>query len=258
LLRVLNCAFAHPLKPEENAVMPLSGGIMQYGYQCGMIWGATLAAGAEAYRVLGPGPQAEIKAVIAAQRLVDAFRACSGEINCFDITDIDKSSSIMKMIFVFLIKGKTLGCISMSAKYARAAFNEITEAFSEKNIESPDPPVSCTAMLAQKTGLSDMQTVMAAGLAGGIGLCGGACGALGAAIWIWGIKSIREGANKLDYNDPRALDIIDRFLKCTGYKFECSEIVGRKFKNISDHAGYLRNGGCAEIIRILAATLSAE
>jgi len=31
-------------------------------------------------------------------------------------------------------------------------------------------------MLAQKMGLSDMQTVMAAGFAGGIGLSGGACG----------------------------------------------------------------------------------
>jgi len=26
--------------------MPLAGGIMQHGYQCGMIWGATLGAGA--------------------------------------------------------------------------------------------------------------------------------------------------------------------------------------------------------------------
>jgi hypothetical protein len=39
---------------------------MQHGYQCGMIWGATLAAGAQAYRLLGPGPQAETAAIIAA------------------------------------------------------------------------------------------------------------------------------------------------------------------------------------------------
>ena len=182
---------------------------MQHGYQCGMIWGATLAAGAEAYRLLGPGPQAETKAIIAAQKLVDAFHACSGEINCLEITDIDKSSSIMKMIFVFLIKGKTIGCLCMSAKYARAAFSEINATFSEKNIESPAPPVSCTAMLAQKMGLSDMRTVMASGLAGGIGLCGGACGALGAAIWIFGINSGREGSKEIEYNDSRVLNIID-------------------------------------------------
>ena len=55
--------------------MPFAGGIMQHGYQCGMIWGAALAAGAQAYRLFGPGPQAEAMAVIAAQWLVESFRA---------------------------------------------------------------------------------------------------------------------------------------------------------------------------------------
>jgi len=232
--------------------MPFAGGIMQHGYQCGMIWGAALAAGAQAYRLFGPGPQAETRAVIAAQRLVEAFRACSGEINCLEITDIDKSSSIMKMIFVFLIKGGTIGCMRMSAKYAQAAFSEINTALSEKHIEAPSPPVSCAAMLAQKMGASDLHTVMAAGFAGGIGLCGGACGALGAAIWIIGMNSIKERAGKINFKDPRALDAIDRFLKCTDFEFECSEIVGRRFENIGDHAGYLRDGGCSKIIEVLA------
>ena len=31
--------------------MPLAGGFMGYGYQCGMLWGAALAAGAQAYRL---------------------------------------------------------------------------------------------------------------------------------------------------------------------------------------------------------------
>ncbi len=237
--------------------MPLAGGIMQHGYQCGMIWGATLAAGAQAYRLLGPGPKAETMAVNATQRLVEAFRAYHGEINCLEITDMDKSSSVLKMIYVFLIKGGTIGCLRMSAKYAKAAFNEINFALSEKHIDAPSPPASCTAMLAQKMGLSDMQTVMAAGLAGGIGLCGGACGALGAAIWIFGMNSIKEGASKIGYKDPGALDIIDRFLNFTDYKFECSEIVGRKFENIDDHACYLRNGGCSKIIEVLATKCSA-
>lgn len=46
--------------------MPFAGGIMQRGYQCGMIWGAALAAGAEAHRLHGPGPQAETAAIMAA------------------------------------------------------------------------------------------------------------------------------------------------------------------------------------------------
>ena len=233
--------------------MPFAGGILQHGYQCGMIWGAVLAAGAQAYRTFGPGPQAETMGILAAQRLVDAFRSFHGEINCFEITDIDRSSSALKMLYVFLIKGKTIDCFRMSGKYARAAFNEINIAYSQKQIKAPSSPVSCTVMLAQKMGLSSMHAAMASGLAGGIGLSGGACGALGAAIWIFGMKRIRDGAGKIDYKDTGALEIIKTFLKCTDYEFECSEIAGRKFENIDDHADYLCDGGCAKLIQTLSA-----
>jgi hypothetical protein len=140
----------------------------------------------------------------------------------------------------------------MGARYAQEAFSEINTALSEKQIEAPSPPVSCAAMLAQKMGVSDMHTVMAAGFAGGIGLCGGACGALGAAIWIIGMNSSKEGVGKIDFKNPRAIDVIDRFMKCTDFEFECSEIVGRRFENIGDHAGYLHDGGCSKIIEVLA------
>ncbi len=252
LFHVLNRAFDHPLKLEERASMPFAGGIMQHGYQCGMIWGATLAAGARAYRLLGPGPQAETGAIIAAQRLVESFRALNNNINCLEITDIDKSSSTMQMIIYFLIKGGSIGCFRMAARYAPVAFSEINTALSEKHIEAPSAPVGCAAILAQKMGVSDMHTVMAAGFAGGIGLCGGACGALGTAIWIIGMNSLKEGVGKIEFKNPNALDAIDKFIKCTDYEFECSKIVGRKFENIDDHAGYLRDGGCSEIIELLA------
>jgi hypothetical protein len=224
---------------------------MQHGYQCGMIWGATLAAGAQAYRLFGPGPQAEAGAIMAAQRLVESFRAQNNHIDCLEITDLDKSSSTMQMIMYFLIKGGTIGCFRMAARYAPVAFDEIKTAFSEEQIEAPSPPVSCAAVLAQKMGASEMHTVMAAGLAGGIGLCGGACGALGAAIWLSGINSLAEG-EKIEFHSPKATAAVERFLKNSDYEFECSEIVGRKFENIDDHAGYLRAGGCAEIIEVLA------
>jgi hypothetical protein len=217
-----------------------------------MIWGAALAAGAQAYRLFGPGPQAETGAVMAAQRLVESFRAQNNNINCLEITDLEKPSN-MQVIIHFFIKGGAIGCFRMAARYAPAAFSEINTALSGEHIEAPNPPVSCAAMLAQKMGASEMHTVMAAGLAGGIGLCGGACGALGAAIWIMGMNSIKEGDGKIDFKNPKALDVIDRFMKCTGFKFECSKIVGRRFENIDDHAGYLRDGGCSEIIEVLAA-----
>ena len=182
---VLNRAFVNPLKEEEHATVPFAGGVMQHGYQCGLIWGAALAAGAQAYRGLGTGSRVEAKAVIAAQRLVESFRALNeNNVNCLEITEIDKSSSTMQMITYFLIKGGTIGCFRRAAKYAPAAFSVIDAALSDEDIEVPPAPVSCSAVLAKKMGASDMHATLAAGLAGGIGLSGGACGALGAAIWL--------------------------------------------------------------------------
>lgn len=240
------------MKVEENAAMPLAGGIMQHGYQCGMIWGATLAAGAQAFKLLGPGPLAEAKAIMAAQKLVESFRDSKHEINCSEITHTDKSSSNMQMIMYFLIKGGTIGCLRMAGKYAPAAYNDINSVLSENNTEVPSPPVSCTAILAEKMNLSEKHKTMIAGFAGGIGLCGGACGALGAAIWILTMNDSKDAKPKLEFNSPEALQLIEKFLKVSDYEFECSEIVGRKFESINDHADYIQKGGCSKIIDALA------
>lgn len=121
LLHVLNCAFDQPLPEEECAVMPLAGGIMQRGYQCGMIWGAALAAGAQAYRLLGEGPRAEALAVAAARKLIETFRAQNGATDCYDLTEIDDSSSTMQMVGYFLLKGGVVRCFAGAARYASAA-----------------------------------------------------------------------------------------------------------------------------------------
>lgn len=254
-MSVVDRSYDHPLKLEEEATASLAGGIMQYGYQCGMLWGATLAAGAQAYRLLGPGPQAETGATVAAQRLVESFRARNKHIDCLEITEVEwkpssKRSALMQ-ILKFFIKGGPIGCFSMAASYAPIAFSEINSALGEESIEVPDPPVSCAAVLAQRMGASEMHAAMAAGFAGGIGLSGGACGALGAAIWIIGINGRNEQAGNKVINS-RINDTIDRFIRSTDFEFECSKIVGRKFENVGDHAAYLCDGGCSKIIEVLA------
>jgi hypothetical protein len=236
--------------------MPLAGGLMGNGYQCGMLWGGALAAGAQAYRLYGPGPQAEAEAVSASQRLVEAFRARARHIDCAEITEMEwKATSKRRMatqVLKFFAKGGPIGCFRLAADYAQIAFDEIHVALSEKHVESLSGTVNCATMLARKMGASDMHTVMAAGLAGGIGLSGGACGALGAAIWLIGVQHGTEGAGKL-YENPLALAAIDRYLASADYEFECAKVVGKKFENIADHASYLRNGGCSNIIEALAA-----
>jgi len=251
VLRVLNEAYDERKQLEEKGSATLAGGIMQHGYQCGMIWGAVLAAGARAYELFGPGPEAETRAVMAAQKLVDEFQSCTGEINCLEITDLDNSSSALKMFYVFLIKGKTLSCMRLTGKFSSKAFDVINAVFSEENIEIQTAPVSCASELARKMGASEKHVVMAAGLAGGIGLCGGGCGALGTAIWL---MTMDKGLDtKMEFKDPKAMEMIEKaFLPNSDYEFECLDIIGRKFESIEDHSKFIREGGCAKLIDSLA------
>ncbi len=228
--------------------MPLAGGIMQYGYQCGMIWGAALAAGAEAHKRFGAGPKAEAAAIVASRKVVESFRALAKHINCLEITDIDRSATAWKMIKFFLIKGGTIHCFRMASKFSPTAYRAIEAGLAEAPDDAPAPPVSCAAEVARKMGASDLQVTMAAGFAGGIGLCGGACGALGAAIWM---ISLKDG--KADFKNPRAQQAIERFLKSADHEFECAKIVGRNFESVADHSDYIRGGGCAAIIGALTA-----
>ena len=251
LQHVLNQADGHPLTNEERASALLAGGIMQHGYQCGMIWGAALAVGAKAYRLYGAGPEAEMRTLNAARQLVSTFHKQNHEINCLEITEIDRSSTTMQMIVYFLIKGGTIHCFRMATKYAPDAFNDIDTTLAEPAATITSGPVSCAALLAKKLGSSDLHATMASGLAGGIGLCGGACGALATAIWLEAIRRLDQG-EKFAYRAPFAQEIIDKFLKCTDYEFECEKIVGRKFNDIPDHADFVCNGGCAKILETLA------
>ena len=249
---VLNEKYDRQSIDEESATMPLAGGIMQHGYQCGMIWGAAMAAGAQAFRLFGPGTEAECRAILASQRLVEAFNAQNKNINCMEITEIDKSSTGFALFMYFLVKGGSIGCFRRAAKYAPLAYDEINASFSEELKMIPAEPVSCVAIMAKKMGLSDKQRTMLAGLAGGIGLCGGACGALGAAIWVLSMRVSKEEDGKVDFDHPRANALIEKFLEYTDYEFECSKIVGKNFESVEDHSEYIKGGGCSELLDLLA------
>ena len=84
-MSVLDHAVDIPLTREGHASRHLAGGIVNHGYQCGMIWGGALFAGAQAYQLLGPRPQAETKAIMASKRVVESFHGFTkNRINCHD------------------------------------------------------------------------------------------------------------------------------------------------------------------------------
>jgi hypothetical protein len=251
LCNVVDRGFGYALETEEQAALYLAGGIAGCGYQCGQIWGAALAAGAQAFHLLGPGPRAEAAAVLASRRLIAAFRGRHKEINCRALTATDWKDS--KQVTRYMLKGGPARCFLMAGSYSPRAFREINAAFSEPLGETGCSPLSCTALLAQKAGQSDLHTVMAAGLAGGIGLSGGACGALGAALWM---IALRESMGSFEFDHPRIQALIDGFKRITDGEVDCALIAGRKFADVDDHAAYLRAGGCAAIIESLAAQVA--
>jgi hypothetical protein len=246
---VVDASLGYPLAIEEKASMPFAGGIANKGHQCGMLWGAALATGAQAHRLYGPGPQAQAEALVATQGLVEIYRGRTEQINCRDVTGLDMQTGNVPIMF--LLKGGPIYCFLLAARYARGAFAKINAAFSERQVESLAPPVSCAAMLAEKMGASELHTAMVAGFAGGIGLSGGACGVLGAAIWLTGLTEPAEPVG-ISYETTWVKDKIEQFLESSGDQFECANIVGRRFADISDHSEYLRAAGCADIIAALA------
>lgn len=255
---VVDGSFDNPLRLEEEASAPLAGGIMSRGFQCGMLWGASLAAGAEVYRRYGSGAQAEATAIMVSERLMETFRGrTKNEMNCTEITEVNLQEVKGFMpVLKRILKGGKIGpgaCFRLAAGYAQDAINAIDAALYEEPVETTSQPVSCAAVLAKKMGATEMHVVMASGFAGGISLSGGACGALGAAIWLTAMESHEEGASKLGYiNNPVYSAVIDRFVENTNCEFQCCEIVGRKFESIDDHAAYLHDGGCSQIIEALA------
>ena len=73
LFYLLNREFENPKETEERAADPLAGGILQKGHQCGMLWGTSLAVGAEAYRRFEDLDEAIGVAIIATRRIMNSF-----------------------------------------------------------------------------------------------------------------------------------------------------------------------------------------
>jgi hypothetical protein len=256
-IRELNRAFGQAMDAEERAVSPLMGGLKMQGYQCGALWGAALAAGAQAHRVMGPGPQAEAAALYLCQQLASGFLERSGSIDCDDLNDLEmKRMNPMGIFAHFFLKGGTVRCLKLCTGWSKLALETIQEGIEEPASEPPQAPVSCAAELARRVGATEQQVCMAAGLAGGIGLSGDACGALGAAVWLLAMRVSEEHevADVWDHEvfESRFEAMMARYLEAAEYNMECNEVVGRRFEDVHDHAVWVQGGGCSAIIDALA------
>jgi hypothetical protein len=253
-LYILNREFGYQKDAENRASDPLAGGLM-LGYQCGMLWGSTLAAGAESFRRYSDQRHATAKAITAAQHIVESYSKRTKSVNCRDVVGFDFSNKISEAKFMLssLPGGFTnIVCMNLADKWAPEAIQSAREGLDQELKDIPEQPLSCASEVAVKMGACNEEKIMVAGLAGGMGLSGNACGALGAAIWMSSLAWCRKNPGKSGYANPGTKEILKVFRKENSSEFLCSKISGQCFKTIRDHTEFVKNGGCSKLINILA------
>lgn len=236
---------------EERASDLLAGGLMSKGYQCGMLWGASLAAGNYAFRHYKDLNQSIMSAISISQYIINSFSKRSGCVNCLDFTKCKWNNPFS--IAKYFVTGRILKCLNFTANWAPVALDII-----HNNNQTATPDIStcfsCASEVIRKAGGTQKDTVLAAGFAGGIGLSGNACGALGAAIWYKTLRWCRKNPGKTPrfFNNPEITSLMEHFSLLTNNTMECRTICGKKFTNTAEHSDYIGKGGCQTIINTLA------
>ena len=253
---ILNHHFGNSEIEEEMASDLLAGGIALCGHQCGMVWGGALAIGTEAYRRYNDKDIATIAAINTTKKLVDSFCLRTHSANCSDITGTDWTKKLD--LSIFMLKTIATGfifspCFNLMNRWTPEAIEVVDKGFSEE-IALREPPLSCATELLKKMGATDKEALTVAGFAGGIGLSGNGCGALGAVIWykmlLWCRKN--PGKRVSMFNNPEAKRILEIFRSRTNSEMLCRKICGREFGSIEEHSGYICEGGCSKLLDTLA------
>ncbi len=260
-LYLLNRDFGHPMEIEGRALDPMAGGILRNGYQCGMLWGASMAAGAEAFRRFKVQDQAFHASMSSTQHIMVSFLKRSDSHNCLNITGCNLKGTFGSLkCFLF---GGFDSCMELSKQWAPDATQAAIKGLSEKQDIPSRPTTNCASEVVDKLGGNQQEKVMVSGLAGGMGLSGNACGALGAAIWMNTLHWCRNPANNClmkdgesPFENPDANKTLNAFLDATNSEFLCRQISGRRFESLEEHSEFIKNGGCRKTIDALTQPLA--
>ena len=254
---ILNREFGHPAENEERALDPLAGGISNQGHQCGMLWGACMAVGKEAYRRHPNQEEAIATAVRACQHIIKSFVSRTDTVNCREI--IGYNLNTVLGLLGFMIKTTVTGmnnsqCFNLAEDWAPEAIQASKDGLSAVPSLLNHPAVSCAAEVVKRMGGTEEEIVTMAGFAGGLGLSGYACGALSAAIWMKTLEWCKANPGKTPpyFRNPTIKKMIKSFKEMTDSKMLCREITGQQFSNIDEHAANIHKGGCKDLIEQLA------
>ncbi len=257
MFHILNLTNNNEKLPEEKASDLLAGGIALKGYQCGMLWGAALGAGAEANKRYKDKDDIIASAIVASRELLESFQRRTGTVNCREITKADFNKKFDN--FLFMVKTISMGfiyspCFNLLVKWTPEAISAANLGFENMRSSIPGGCMSCATEVLRAKGASEEEALLVAGFAGGIGLSGHACGALSAAIWYEMLQWNKKNPDKTPsmYHNKEAERILAAFLNQTNNKMLCSSITSRTFESVEEHTDYLRGGGCQEVIGALA------
>jgi hypothetical protein len=175
-----------------------------------------------------------------------SFYSKKKTVNCRDITLFDTTSKWG--MAKFFLTGKPISCMNLAGKWVPEAIRAANEGFSSEQKDLPEIPMSCATEVAKKMGASNEEMVMVAGFAGGLGLSGNACRAMSDAIWMKTLTHCRKHPGNPPYPNTDAIKILEKFHENTGTEYRCDKISGKCFKNIGDHTGFIKNGGCKNLI----------
>ena len=249
---ILDREFGHPRDDEEKAIDPLAGGILQQGYQCGMLWGASMAVGAEALRRNTDPDQATGLAILATQHVMDSFVNRTESIECEDITQVDFTNK--KSFLKYMLSGKFVNCFKLAGKWAPEALDAATAGLEKDMKDLPEQTLSCASEVIRKMGGSEEEMLMVSGFAGGLGLSGSGCGALAAAVWKNALIHNRKETRKSANYDPSTDSTLKAFYEETDYEIQCDKICGQRFNSLEEHTEFIKKGGCKKLIDVLADT----
>jgi hypothetical protein len=254
---LLNREFGYRKENEERASDLLAGGLLHRGYQCGMLWGSVLAVGAESFRRYGDSDRAIAGAVQAAQSVMESFKRITQTHNCREIVhcDLSRYTGMLKMMIDVFSHGlMNFRCFNIAEQWTGYALEAAGNGLSGHHNDISKPMLSCASEVLKKMGAGKEEVVTVAGLAGGMGLTGNACGALGAVIWMclldWCNK--HPGKNLPFFNNKTAKNIMKRFTSITNSELLCHKICGKKFATLEEHTDFIKNGGCEKLICELA------
>ncbi len=248
----------------EQAIHIFSGGFMHLGQACGLLTGATLAAGFGArarYKEEKLITEAALNATI---RLTEAYIELAGSINCCDITEV--SFSTLHGRLKYLQDGKGKMCGRLHLRWASLANDIIEKVLAEFSSQTSTKGCENCAVQAMKRLVNagivkNEDSVLVAGLAGGIGLSGNICGALAACVFAVANNSYSNRKNKK--RDSKLKGTLQEIFGINNYGLPaqirqmfinefgselCAEISKKKFTNIQDYSLFLKNVGCAEVI----------